>query len=119
MQTGLDLWPKGGAPVALEAWEKGGLLEGDRKVVAECAYFKRIGPAIGAFKGHEVIQAQSIGQSSQVIYLSLSFERASVYARFLLYRAERDWVVQNMDFNVKPEAIVPWLAFAGGGSADY
>jgi len=39
------------------------------------------------------------------------FERGIVYARFLVCRADKDWVVQTMDFNTKPEAIMPWLTF--------
>jgi hypothetical protein len=44
----------------------------------------------------------------------VNFEQAAVYGRFLLYRADKGWVVQNMDFSPKPEAIMPWLAFEGG-----
>ena len=39
IQAGFALWPKGGAPRALDAWQKGGLIEGDRKVKAESNYF--------------------------------------------------------------------------------
>ena len=49
-----------------------------------------------------------------IFYLSMIFDCGVVYASFLVYRAEKDWVVQNMDFNTKPEAIMPWLAFEGG-----
>ena len=100
--------------MALDAWQKGGLMEGNRKIPAEAAYFKRMDPAIGGYKSFELLQAQPVSQSSQIIYLSINFERAAVYARFLLYKTEQDWVVQNMDFNVKPEAVVPWMALPNG-----
>jgi hypothetical protein len=48
-----------------------------------------------------------------VIYLSINYERGAVFARFLLYRAQ-DWVVQSMDFNYRPEALMPWLAMEQG-----
>jgi hypothetical protein len=118
IQAGFALWPKGGAPMALDAWQKGGLIEGDRKVVAEANYFKRVNPAIGGFKSYELVAVQKIAQSSQIIYLSINFERAVVYARFLLYRPDQDWVVQNMDFSAKPEALIPWAALPAGSSAD-
>jgi hypothetical protein len=44
---------------------------------------------------------------------AINFERGAVYARFVVYHAERDWVVQNMDFSTRPESILPWLSFAG------
>ena len=37
----------------------------------------------------------------------MNFERGVVYASFLVYNAEKDWVAQKMDFNTKPETIVP------------
>ena len=104
--------------MALDAWQKGGLIEGDRKVLVEANYFKRINPAIGGFKSYELVEVQKIAQSSQIIYLTINFERAAVYARFLLYRTDQDWVVQNMDFNAKPEAIIPWTALPAGSAAD-
>src|SRR5689334_6733711 len=43
---GFSAWARGGAGQALDTWQKGGLMEGDRKVAAEAAYFKRLGPAL-------------------------------------------------------------------------
>jgi hypothetical protein len=43
----------------------------------------------------------------------MNFERSAIYARFMLYRNDKAWVLQNMDFNPRPEAIMPWLAFEG------
>jgi hypothetical protein len=114
IDAGFALWPKGGAGAALDQWQKGGLIEGDPKVVGEAKYFKRIEPAVGNYKSYEVVDARRISAGSQVLYLAINFDRAAVYCRFLLYRIDDNWVVQNMDFNLKPELIVPWLAFAGG-----
>src|SRR6478752_950059 len=60
IQAGFELWPKGGASAALEAWEKGGLIQGDRKVAAESAYFKRLDPVIGMYKSYDVIENSRI-----------------------------------------------------------
>ena len=88
-------------------------MEGDRKVLAEASYFKRLDAAIGSFKGFDAVQTQSISASSELVYLAINFQRAVVYGRFLLYRTEQDWVVQNMDFSAKPEVLIPWLALPG------
>ena len=93
-------------------------MEGDRKVLAEANYFKRLDAAIGGFKGFDLVQTQSISTSSELVYLALYFQRAVVYGRFLLYRTEQDWVVQNMDFNAKPELLIPWLALPGTTSTE-
>ena len=113
LQTGFSLWAKGGARIALETWSKGGLIEGDGKVAAQSNYFRRLDRNIGNYKSYDVIETKRINQTSEIIYLSVNFERAAVYSRFLLYRTDKDWVVQNMDFSSKPEAIMPWLAFQG------
>jgi hypothetical protein len=110
IQSGISLWPDGGASMAINTWQKGGLLEGDRKVLAEINYFKRLDPVLGGFKSFELLQSQPVSQASQVMYFAINFQRGVVYARFLLYRPEQDWVVQNMDFNVRPEVIIPWMA---------
>ncbi len=88
-------------------------MEGTTKAAVQAAYFRNLSSALGNYKSHEVLESKAIGHSSQVLYLSINFEKGAVYGRFLLYRTERDWVVQNMDFNARPEAIRPWLAFEG------
>jgi hypothetical protein len=118
IDAGFALWVKNGLPAALDLWQKGGLLEGDHKIVALGKYLKRIEPLVGGYRSYELIDARKISPNSQLVYLAINFERGAVYARFLLYRAADIWVVQNMDFNIKPELIVPWLAFAGSNGTE-
>ncbi len=113
IRDGFSLWAKKGVSYAFDAWKIGGLMEDDSKPAALAKYFGRMDRAVGNFKSYEVIETKCINSTSQIIYLSLNFERAAVYGRFLLYRTDKDWVVQNMDFSTKPEAVMPWLAFAG------
>jgi len=114
VESGFEAWGKGGAVDAiLMSWERGGLLEGSNKAANQARYLRNLGPSLGTYRSHELIQGKPISRSSQVFYLAINFQRGVVYARFLVYRGERDWVVQNMDFNERPEAIMPWLALAG------
>jgi len=117
IEAGFALWTKGAAmETVFNVWQKGGLLEGATKVSTQANYIRRIAQVAGSYQSHEVMQTKPIGRTSQVLYLEISFERAAVYARFLLYRTEKDWVVQNMDFSERPEALMPWLAFEGDRS---
>jgi hypothetical protein len=59
------------------------------------------------------VEVKHLGESSAIYYMTVKFERVAVYARFLVYRADGDWVMQDMDFSVKPEALMPWLSFEG------
>jgi hypothetical protein len=114
IESGFALLPNGvGIDGALNVWQKGGLLEGDSKVSNLANYLRRVSQSAGDYQSHEVLQTKPIGRSSQVLYLVIHFERAAVYGRFLLYRSQKGWVVQNMDFSTRPEAIMPWLAFEG------
>jgi len=111
VQKGLTLFESGGPQPAFDTWRQGGLLEGDKKAGEQTDSFKQTAKPLGNYKSYELIETKRIGQTSRTIYLSMIFERGIVYARFLVCRADKDWVVQNMDFNTKPEAIMPWLTF--------
>ena len=114
IEAGLELWPKGGgADATLSVWQKGGLMEGSSKAAREAGYLKSLSRALGNYKSYELIQSKGISRNSQVIYLSINFERGVVYGRLLLYQTAKDWVVQNMDFSERPESLMPWLAFEG------
>lgn len=41
-------------------------------------------------------------------------ERGLLYTSFLVWKSDRDWLVQHLDFSTKPEVIMPWLALGGG-----
>ncbi len=113
IDAGLALLAKNGIDVALDTWQKGGLLEGDGKVRVLSNYVRRLDRALGNYKSSELLETKPLGQSSRIVYVAMNFQRGAVYARFALYRADKDWVVQNLDFSTKPETIMPWLAFEG------
>jgi len=114
LEAGFGVWAKGGGVEAiLIAWQRGGLLEGSNKATLGARFFRSIIPALGNYRSHETIQCKTVSHDSQVFYVSINFERGVVYGRFLVYRGDKDWVVQNMDFSERPEAIMPWLAFEG------
>jgi hypothetical protein len=113
IETGFTFYAKGQPEVAVDKWRKGGLLEEERGGQAQVNYLKETERVLGPYKSYEPIQIKDISRSSQIVYLSINFERGAIYGRFLLYRAGKDWVVQGMGFNTKPETIMPWLALEG------
>ena len=88
-------------------------MEGDRKVPTQSSYLRSVTQALGTYKSNELLQTKAKSRKSQIQNLAINFERGAGYGRFLLYRTDKDWVVQNMDFSVRPEALMPWLAFEG------
>lgn len=119
VEAGFLSWAKGGAvETILNGWQRGGLMEGRNKAALQAGYFRNLSSTLGNYRSHEFIQNKSISPQSQVIYLAINFERGVVYGRFLLYKTEKDWVVQNMDFSERPEAIMPWLAVQGESNTE-
>jgi hypothetical protein len=115
IQSGFALLVKSGGAVgvALDEWKKGGLIEDAKKAEILAGYFKRLDAAVGTYKSYELVESKQIGQSTELFYLAMNFERGAVYGRFLMYQTAKGWVVQDMDFTTKPEMIMPWLAFIG------
>jgi hypothetical protein len=114
IEAGFNLWAKGsGADTVLGSWQRGGLMEGSNKASTQAGYLRSLSRGLGNYKSYELIQTKGIGRAAQIFYLSVYFERGAVFGRFLMYRTEKDWVVQNMDFSDRPEAIMPWLALEG------
>ncbi|HEV8544457.1 MAG TPA: hypothetical protein VGR78_18875 [Verrucomicrobiae bacterium] len=110
IQKGLDLYKRGGVGIAFDAWQSGGAIEGDSSVAAKSRAFKDMTGLVGDYKSSEVIQLKEITRTSRIVYVAMNFKRGAIYARFLLYHAENDWVVQDMTFSIRPEAVMPWLA---------
>jgi|GEM_PF-878820 hypothetical protein len=118
IQKGFGMWAKNrDASWAFDVWKLGGFLERDNKPATLSRYFARLDQTLGSYKNYEVIDTTGVSQNSAVIYLCVNFDRATIFGRFMVYRTDRDWVVQDMDFSPKPEALMPWLAFQGGSYA--
>jgi hypothetical protein len=115
IQTGFDLWAKNRkASWAIDTWKIGGLMERDTKPDTLSRYFSRMEQTFGNYKSYEVVESKRITANSGVLYLSINFDHAVMFARFMIYQTDKDWVVQNMDFSPRPEAMMPWLSFEGG-----
>ena len=110
VQSGLTLLASGGPQPAVESWCQGGILERveGTSMVRE-RQLKDYANLLGNYRAYELIETRAIGRTSQLLYLTLNFERGAVYARFLVCRADKQWVVQSLAFDTRPEAIMPWL----------
>jgi len=118
LQNGFNAWAKNrNASWAFDVWKIGGLMEQDNKPATLSRNFIQLDRTLGDYRSYEVIDTKRIGQNSEVVYLSVNFAHAVMFGRFLVYQTNKDWVVQNMDFSPKPEALMPWLAFEGGTDA--
>ncbi len=105
---------KGAGPVAaFEAWREGGVLDDGTKTPDEANKFKEMVKPLRNYRSYEVIEAKEIGKTSKLLYVSMSFERGVLYGSFLVWKSDENWLVQRMEFNMKPEVIMPWLLLRG------
>jgi hypothetical protein len=114
VQAGFVSYASGGPDPALSIWRKGGPLETDKKAAVQADDFKQAERSFGNYKSYEVIESKEVGKTSKIVYLSMNFERGAAYLSFHVYRTSKDWVVQGMEFNTKPELIMPWLILNSG-----
>lgn len=116
IQSGFPFFEKQHPEQALDAWKAGGLVGQLFPLVANGEYFKQAERTLGKYSSYEWIATKPIGRSSKVVYLSINYAHGSVFARFLVYRSEQGWVVQSMNFDTRPENLMPWLAYEAGAS---
>jgi len=118
IRKGIAEYERSGATLAFYAWERGGRLEDSAPSGAKLRSFKDTAEALGPYRSAEHILTKPIGRSSEILYMALNFKRGALFLKFFLYRAENDWVVQNVVFSSRPEAIMPWLAIEGEAQAE-
>ncbi|MDT8318297.1 MAG: hypothetical protein RQ824_09970 [bacterium] len=107
---GLTAYKKSGPEAAIKAWIKGGPMEKKEKESLQYgASFKEIEEYYGSYQKHRLIATKEIAPTSRFIILSMDFERGPVFARFLAYKGEKDWLLVSFDFNTKAELILPAL----------
>ena len=109
VKVGLAVYASGGPDPALGAWRKGGPSEIDPRAGAQAEDFKQVEKSFGNYKSYELIETREVCRTSKTVYLSMNFERGAVYASFLVFKTSKDWVVQHLEFNTKPDVIMPWL----------
>jgi hypothetical protein len=114
LEKGFQLLKNAGPVPAFEAWREGGVLDDAAKTAIETNKFKEMVNPLRNYRSYEVIEVKEIGNTSKILYVSMSFERGVLYGSFLVWKSEQDWIVQRMDFNTKPEIIMPWLVLGGG-----
>ena len=86
----------------------------DAAAKEELKKFKEVVSPLKEYRSYEIIQVKEIGKTSKILYLSMSFERGVLYGSFLVWKSDRDWIVQHLEFNTKPEIIMPWLLLNEG-----
>ena len=111
IEKGFGVLKAAGAEAAFDAWGDAALRETDKaKRESGAKRFAEMVKPLRDYRSHEVVEVKQIGKMSKILYLAIRFERGMVYAKFLVWRSDQDWIVQQLNFDTRPEVIMPWLA---------
>jgi len=116
VEKGLKLLKTAGTAPAFEAWYAGGILAESVRARDEALRLKSILTSLQGYRSFEVVAAKDIGTNSKLLYLALTFERGMLYGSFLVWKSDRDWIVQRTEFNTRPELVMPWLGFGSNAT---
>lgn len=108
VRAGLEAYKNGGAQAALQAWVKGGPLDGSAEESTDITALDQLQQSYGAYRSFDVIHASNLTRRIQVVYLALYFEKGPVFARFMVYRTGATWVLTSIKFNSDADAILPY-----------
>jgi hypothetical protein len=105
--TGMRAYKGGGPDAAIQAWIKGGPLDGNRSALSQANTLHQVQDFYGAYQSFDVLAVRSLDPRTHIFYLILNLERGPLFAKFVVYRSGDDWIVTSFNFNTSDEAILP------------
>ena len=104
---GMRAYKGSGPDAAIQAWIKGGPLDGDPGALNEANTLHQIQDSYGAYQSFHVLATRNLDPRASILYLIMNFEKGPLFAKFVVYRSADTWIVTDFDFNTKEEAILP------------
>lgn len=105
--SGLEAYKDKGPEDAVRAWIKGSAIDGSKDALTQANNLRQIQDYYGAYRAYEVISTRDITPRTRVVYLVLDFDKGPLFAKFVVYRPDQEWILVNFNFNTKEEVILP------------
>jgi hypothetical protein len=105
--SGLQAYKDKGPDEAVRAWIKGSALDGNKDALTQANNMRQFQDFYGAYRSFEVISTRNISSKTQVIYMVLEYDKGPIFAKFIIYRPDKDWIMVNFKFNTKEDVILP------------
>jgi len=105
--NGFNEYKTKGAEGALKAWLKGSAMETNLEAQSQANIFRQVESLYGPYLGHEIININKLSSTSKIIYIAMNYEKGAIFARFLTYENKEKSIVALLNFNTKPELILP------------
>jgi hypothetical protein len=105
--SGLEAYKDKGPEEAVRAWIKDSPIDGSKDALSQSNTLRQIQDFYGAYQAFEVISTRELTPRIRAIYLALDFEKGPLFAKFLVYRSNQQWILTSFNFNTKEELILP------------
>ncbi len=113
---GLKVYRAESPEAAFKTWIVGGPLEGDVSFLNQAtSLFRQTESHYGKYREFDLIKVVDLTPTTKIIYLQMNFQKGPLFARFVCYRTELNWVIATMDFHTRAELILP-PSFLDGSS---
>lgn len=107
LATGFHAYRMGGPDEALRAWLRGSPLEGSHDAAMQEASLHAAQANLGPFRGFDVAATREVSASTRILYFTLDYEKGPIFAKFVLYRTDADWIVTNLLFDANDANVLP------------
>ena len=105
--AGVEAYRAEGAQAALNAWLKGGPLEGEKQAQSQAGALIQIEAFYGKFQRAHSLGTFAPSLNTTLVYLQLDYEKGPVFGKFLTYKpGEKETIVQ-LTFHTDPDQVLP------------
>jgi hypothetical protein len=109
--SGLKAFRDGGPDEAITAWIRGSVLDG----TSQANLLHQIQSLYGPYRTFDLIGSRQLGSRTQILYLTLDFDKGPVFAKFVVYKTDQGSILASLDFDMKDD-ILPTLPFASSNT---
>jgi len=103
---GMEAYRQSGAGEAVKAWLKDSPLQSTRDSIKEVNNLRSVESYYGAFQNFDVISSKDLSSRTRIVFVAMNYERGPLFARFVAYRTQGEWILTNFDFNTDERQIL-------------
>jgi hypothetical protein len=107
IRNGLSSYSKDGAQEAVKTWMENSPLKRTSEIGDIVKMLQNIERLCGTYRGYDIARVYHFSATTQFVYVQLNYTSCPIFGRFVAYQGERGWLVTQLNFNAKPENVLP------------
>jgi hypothetical protein len=105
--SGLKAYKDKGPEEAVRTWIKGSAIDGSKDALSQANTLRQVQDYYGAYQAFEIISARDLTARIREVYLVIDYEKGPLFAKFVVFKTDTEWILAYFNFNTKSEAILP------------